>query len=259
MIQMIFLRLLCACSGHLFLSSEEIRIESIQNMTQLPVSTSEMTRMYFIPNGESEYSIQDENGTVFTSGKSPNVPLTERGLEQAFQLKAALSSKIRDVVIHTAPAKRAEQTALQLLSAESQIAIGETYEGLIEVGMGIWEGKSKDQLYKNEYQTWKNLSAADKYMTPKVFMGESFYEASARALLDLKTILSKDQGKTIFIISGENLLNALAMRWSGSQFSEEPGSQLPMLPMEKCDLFMIEIPHGQPIEKATLKLVVHKS
>jgi len=193
----------------------------------------------------------------YTSGRSPQVLLTERGIEQARYLGEALTSKIRDAVVYTPPAKRAEQTALLILSQENSIEMGGTSEGLYEVGMGIWEGKPKDKLYKDEYQKWKNLPASKKYVTPKVATGESYYEASSRALVNLDAIIEKEKGKTIFIISGENVLNALAMRWTNPQFSKEPGSGLPMLPMDKCDLFMIEIPCGQSIENANLKMLIH--
>lgn len=244
-----------ACTGNLVFVSEEVQVQTIDSLTSLPSSTNEVTRMYFIPNGESDYSAKDANGTKFTSGRSPNIPLNERGIEQATHLGEALSSKIQNGVVYTPPAKRAEQTAS--LIASEEIVVGGTYEGLFEVGMGIWEGKPKDQAYKDEYQKWKNLPAYEKYVTPKVGTGESYYDASVRALRDLSEIADREEGKTVFIVSGENILNALTMRWTHPEFSQEPGSDLPMLPMEKCDLFMIEIPKGQPIENAALKLLIH--
>lgn len=230
------------------LNSSPVPLESL---TTLPSSTPEVTRVYLIRNGESEYSAQDANGVKHTSGKSPHVPLTETGIEQAQYLGELLSSKIQEGVVYTPPAVRAEQTASFL-----KISQGGTYEGLFEVGMGDWEGKLKDQAYKDEYQKWKDLSAQEKYVTPKVASGESYFDASERAFRDLQTILDREEGKTIFIVSGENLLKALALRWTHPQFSEEPGSDLPAWPLDPCDLFMVEIPTGQPIESGTVRIII---
>jgi len=246
--------LICGCSG-VFIS-DQAPIQPIQSLATLPGTTDEVTRIYFMRNAESDYSATDATGMKFTSGKSPQVPLTERGIEQARHLHEALASKAQDIVIFTPPAMRAEQTASYLLSPENRIALGGTSEGLLEVGMGVWEGKPKDQLYKNEYQKRKNLSASIKYVTPKVATGESYDAAASRGFVALHGILEKEQGKTLFIISGENLLNAMAMRWTHPQLSDEPGSDLPLLPLDYCDLFMVEIPRGQSIETANLIMII---
>src|SRR5260221_13609204 len=140
-IQNISLALVFACTSNLWVVPEEVPVQAIESLTSLPSSTNEVTRMYFIPNGESDYSAKDENGTKYTSGRSPNVSLNERGIEQASHLSEALSSKIQNGIVYTPPAKRADQTA-SLISSE-EIVVGGTYEGLFEVGMGIWEGKPK--------------------------------------------------------------------------------------------------------------------
>ncbi len=249
--------LFCACSTFSVSAPEQVAVRPLQSFTTLPVTTNEVTRIYFIRNGESDFSATDANGTKFTSGKSPKVPLNEQGIEQASRLGKALASKIQDVVVYTAPAARSEQTAALILSKKDRIVMGGTSEGLSEVGMGTWEGKPKDKPYQDEYQKWKNLPASQKYATPKVATGESYKDAASRALVALDVIIKKEPGKTIFIVSGENLLNALAIRWSHPQLSQKSGSDLPMLPMDHCDLFMIEIPSGQSVETADLKMLIH--
>lgn len=259
MIQKLLFTALCACSSNLVYSPEEVPAQSLESIASLPESTADVTRIYFVRNGESDFSAKDANGTKFTSGRSPQVPLTEKGIGQAAHLGEALASKIQNGVVYTPPAVRAEQTASLMRMHNDQILSGGAYDGLFEVGMGDWEGKPKDQAYKDVYQKWKQLSAAEKYVTPKVASGESYFDASERALVDLQAILNQEEGKTLFIVSGENLLNALAMRWTHPQLSHEAGSDLPMLPMDQCDLYMVEIPRGQPIGNGNLKLLIHSN
>jgi broad specificity phosphatase PhoE len=244
-----------ACASSLHFSPADIPAQQVETIPTLPVTTADVTRIYFIHNAESEYSAKDQNGTKFTSGKSPEIPLSERGKEQAHRLGVLLSSRIAEAVVFLPPAERAKETATPFIS--DAIVVGSYCEGLSEVGMGAWEGKPKDQSYKTEYQKWKDLSAANKYTTPKVTGGESYNEAAHRAMQDLTTILRSNSEKTIFIVSGENLLNALAIRWMNPVLSAEPGSDLPLLPMEKGDFFLVEVPQGQSIEQAEVKMLFH--
>lgn len=254
MMQMISVVLL-ACSSSLFFTPEQIPEQQLEAVPFLTPTTEDVTRIYFIQNAESEYSAIDENGVQFTSGRSPNVALSELGKDQALRLGALLPSRIDRAVVFMPPAKRAVETAEPFLS--EKITVGPYYEGLFEVGMGDWEGKPKDFSYKAEYQKWKNLSAADKYRTPKVEGGESYERAAHRAMKDLNEILQSNSEKTIFIVSGDNVLNALAIQWKNPPLSEEMGSDLPMLSMEKGDFFLVEVPRGHSIEQAEVKMLFH--
>lgn len=231
-------------------------VESLASTAMLPSSNGEVTRIFFIRNGESDFNIKDLSGTTkFTSGRSPGVSLTLRGIEQARQLGATLASKVRDGVIFIPPAKRTEQTAVEIVSQGQGIAFGGAFEGLFEVGNGEWEGTPKDQKYREEFQKWVEKSASEKYTSPRVTTGESYFEAATRALRDLQTIVDQNPNKTIFIVSGENLLNALALNWTRPELSHKLGSDLPLLPMEQCDLYMVEIPRGGSVEEAAFRVI----
>ncbi len=185
-----------SCLGNLAFTPEQLPVQQVEIISTLPTSTNEISRIYFIHNAESEYSAKDEHGTKFTSGRSPMVSLSERGREQADRLGALLSSRIEQAIVFIPPAKRAEETASFLLS--KSITMGLYCEGLFEVGMGDWEGKPKDQLYKTEHQKWKSLSAAEKYTTPRVTSGESYQEAAHRAIYELEGIVQENPGKNDF-------------------------------------------------------------
>lgn len=236
-----------------FLLACGLSFVQLRSLIELPQSTEEVTRIYCIHNAESDYSVKDEQGTQctkFTSGKSPAVHLNERGKEQPHRLAELMSSRLEEAVVFLPPAERAKETIAQLLS--ERIVLGRYYEELFEVGMGEWEGKPKDQAYKAEYQKWADLSAVDKYTTPKVSGGESYQEAANRALHALEGVLQSHPGKTILVVSGENLLNALAIHWLKPTLSQEPGSKLPLLAMEKGDFFRVEIAPSQEARIQTL-------
>ncbi|HSX26247.1 MAG TPA: histidine phosphatase family protein [Chlamydiales bacterium] len=235
--------------------SENFTFQTLDELSHLKGSSQEVTRIYFIRNGESLLNVEDENGKVlFTSGKSKNVELTERGKGQAQELGTKLGSKIEglDVVIHPSASLRAEQTAVELNLG----IVGKSLEGLCELGMGPWEGLPKDEAYKQELQKWKDLpSAQEKYSTVRVAGGESFQETADRALQDLQNAIEKEGGKTIFIISHDHTINALALHWMGP-LSKETGSDLPLFSFGNCDLLMVEIPKGETVENAHLKMFI---
>lgn len=254
MLYHIFIPFILACGPSSY-SNQELPSQSVEEVSSLPTTTEDVTRIYFIHNAESEYSVQDEHGTKFTSGKSPEVHLNELGKKQADRLAKLFSSRIDQAIVFLPPAVRTKETAKPLLS--DTITFGGYYEGLLEVGMGDWEGKPKDEAYKNAYQNWKDLPAISKYGAPKVASGESYQKAAARALKDLETIIQLHPGQTIVVISGENLLNALAICWMQPALSEEPESGLPLLPMAKGDFFLVELPQGKFIEEAKVKVLFH--
>ena len=235
--------------------SERLNFQNLDSLDHLEGSTPEVTRIYFIRQGESEFNIVDKSGVQFTSGIGKEIPLTERGQEQSDEIASKLALKIEGATVYSSDSLRAQQTAKSLVET-GNMALGERLEGFCEVGMGKWEGQPKDELYKSEYQKWKDLPANEKFNKPKVPTAETFQETGDRALNELQKLVDKEQGKTIFIVSHYHTMNILAMHWMKPQLSAAPGSELPMLPFDNCDLFMIEIPHGQSIEKAQVKMLI---
>src|SRR5438034_817328 len=110
MLQIISLSFILACSGNLHFSPQEIPAQQVEIVSILPATTEDVTRIYFIHNAESEYSAKDQNGTKFTSGRSPEISLSERGKSQANRLGALLSSRIAEAIVFLPPAERAKET-----------------------------------------------------------------------------------------------------------------------------------------------------
>ncbi len=240
------------------------QLQQLDNLEKLEGSTKETLRIYFIRHGESEFNVTDSLGVKYTSGKGKEIQLTDRGLEQARLLGKELSHKVRtDAVICSSTAMRAKQTAEEIMAQFKEKDIpyrnGGDYEGLSETSMGIWEGKPKDEAFKSELSKWEALSAQDKFTTPKVSSGESFIDVAHRALDELQSIIDANKGKTLFIVSHNFTLNALAIYWTNPPLQETPGSLLPLTRFNNCDMLMVEIPIGEKVESATVKMVIQAS
>jgi broad specificity phosphatase PhoE len=242
-----------------FLPKNPVRNELyVDEIKRLEPSTEDVQRIYFIRHGQSILNIPDEKGVLYTQGKSHEVPLTKKGMEQAENLRRRLEDKIdlSQIEIVSSTALRAQQTASIFLKG-SKLDSLRTFEGLCELGSGKWEGKPKDESYLRDFKTWQNLSAKDKYFAPKVSTGESYDEVARRAMSDLSFISHTFKHKTIFVFSHNMAMNALAIRWSNTPLSEKPGEDLPDLNLDNCDLLMVELRKGDPVENARVKGVIH--
>ncbi len=206
------------------------------------------SEIYLVRHGESLFNVHKVNGVLLTSGKSEKIPLTEKGQQQAVELGMQLAKKIptgTEIVICSSTALRAQKTAdlmLQVLSPYFQCERGKSYEGLLELGQGIYEGLPKNAAYISEVNKWKKLSAAEKIITPKVQTGESFSQVSQRALSALQDIIHEHKGKMIFVVTHNAAMVSLTYHWYGynnSKLSQEPGTQLPSLEFKNCDLLKV--------------------
>jgi broad specificity phosphatase PhoE len=232
----------------------------LQDMELLKNTSSENEQfIYIVRHGESTANVPDPNtGLLVTSGKSLEVPLTQKGKEQARAFAEQLSLKIEkntEIVICSSTALRAQQTALCLLEELGKsfhCTLGESYGGLCELGQGPWEGLPKDETYNSKLKEWDRLSANDKIQAPKIEGGESYSEVIERAMPDIQKIIDKYKQKMIIIVSHHTAMNALAVRWNCnySMLSKEPNTKLPSVSLANCDALIVKIPNGGSVDNA---------
>lgn len=115
------------------------------------------------------------------------------------------------------------------------------YDGFCELGQGKWEGLPKNGAYKDDLKNWEHKSAFEKIAYPKVTTGESYKEVATRFRRDLDAIIQKHQGKMIFIVSHYTAINALAIDVNQPSLSNEPGSSLPVISLENCDMVQAKV------------------
>jgi probable phosphoglycerate mutase len=250
-------------AADIFLTTLQVILDDVQG---LEMSDTKTQRIYIVRHGESELNKSAVQGVEMTLGKSLHVRLTHRGEHQATELAKKLSKKIHSdekFLIVSSTAQRTQKTAQLLFetlrTSHLEAELGESYEGLCELGMGDWEGKPKDQAYEEALDQWNQLSQAKKFTTHKVEGGESFKEVAQRALKELGKISNQYRGQTIFVVSHFHTMNAIALELSGKAqlLSEDQSLDLPFLIFKNCDLLELEFSQEDEIEQATVKMHLH--
>lgn len=125
-----------------------------------------------------------------------DVPLSERGREQARMLTTALGEhRIR--AVYSSPLSRARETAGPLAEALGlEVAVDER---LIDMSFGEWEGRPRAEIEKEEaglYQTW--LAEPARFRAPG---GESLADVLARAWPAVEEIAAKHAERVAVLVS----------------------------------------------------------
>ncbi|MEW5939663.1 MAG: histidine phosphatase family protein [Chloroflexota bacterium] len=138
-----------------------------------------MPTLLLIRHGENDYT-----KTHKLAGHLPGVHLNERGQKQAQALAEALKdAPIR--AVYSSPLERAVETATPIAAATRLEVRIEA--GLIETGVGKWQGRSWRVLRLTK--AWKIVQGApSRFRFPE---GETFYECQTRVVAALDAILAR--------------------------------------------------------------------
>lgn len=131
-------------------------------------------------------------------------PLTQLGIKQAEWLGEALAGESIDV-IYCSSSPRARSTA-EIIRGSRDIAIIEQ-DAFKEINMGVWEGKSKDEVEETDPEQFFNFWNDPEHFA--VAGGESFGEASDRAVGALEAIIQKNRGRGILIVTHSVIVKLL--------------------------------------------------
>jgi len=129
-------------------------------------------------------------------GRRHNPPLAKLGIQQAAATRDFLAIRAIDAC-YTSPLLRSVQTATIIAEPHGLSPI--PVEGLTECDIGAWEGMDWQQiryLDAENYHRFMNDPSESGY--PK---GENFAQVALRATAALDDILTRDQGKTILVVS----------------------------------------------------------
>lgn len=156
------------------------------------------TRIILVRHGECR-----GNREGLFRGRS-DFPLNERGLIQANELATELK-KFKPIKVFTSPLPRARQTA-RIISQICHISI-ENREGINNIELGPWEGKSKKyiaQKYPEEWSIW--VKEPEKLRISGI---ETLDNVQQRAKRELENIITVSSGKTVVIVSHRAVLKPL--------------------------------------------------
>ena len=156
-------------------------------------------KIYLIRHGETEWTISGQHtGTT-------DVPLTEKGKEDAMKLKKELQDISFQLVL-SSPMQRAFNTC-ELAGFAKQTQLD---PDLLEWNYGEYEGLTTKQIWKNDPH-WEIFTSG----APG---GESIADVGARATHILAKL--KSVHGTVAVFSHGHFLRALAARWLGLPTNE---------------------------------------
>ena len=160
---------------------------------------------YIIRHGQTNWNILGK-----TQGHG-NSDLTEKGLKQAKDLANYLTNYPIDY-IYSSDLGRAVQTA-KIISDKLNLSINETHD-LREMGFGIWEGLSTEEIKKNHldtYNIWRN-----KPHLVNIEGGENLNLIKERTDKLIENLNKKYNNKHILLVSHSITVRIMLLSFLGS-------------------------------------------
>jgi len=133
-----------------------------------------------------------------------DVPLSQNGIGQAENLAKRLA-RSRLSAVYASPLRRALETA-RILAAPHDVSV-ETIEGLAEIHFGDFEGLSYKEIqerFPETYQQWMDQPTAVRFPN-----GEDFQTLQRRALAAISSILARNVGKSIAVVTHAGIVRTL--------------------------------------------------
>ena len=170
---------------------------------------------YFTRHGETEWNVKKKiQGTT-------DIPLDEKGIQQAKRLAETLLEKQRNGELHldrvyTSPQLRAAETAR--IAAEALHATCIPLDGLVEMNLGSWEGSNWRVIEREnspEYQEWRK----DRRYVRTPGGGECYNDVVKRTLDAMEYIMKRENGD-VLIVTHSAIIMALRCYIAGLPFDE---------------------------------------
>jgi probable phosphoglycerate mutase len=134
-----------------------------------------MTTIYLIRHGENDFVGKRLPGLL------PGVHLNQRGRAQA-QVLADLLAEVNLKAVYSSPLERAAETAAPIAKRQGLPVI--TRQGLLEIDIGSWQGKTLKSLRSRKL--WHAVQHAPSMV--RFPEGESFTEAQNRVVAELEEL-----------------------------------------------------------------------
>ena len=148
------------------------------------------TEIIFVRHGETEANRLN----VFRG--QLDVKLNENGYKQAEDVAKALSHRNISAV-YSSPLQRALETAKIICKYHNQEV--KISNGLNNINLGEWQGKSRDDLKKFHPEFWnKWVHDTENVEIPG---GETLGQVKDRTVKTVKELIEENRGKTILIVS----------------------------------------------------------
>lgn len=160
-----------------------------------------MLEVYLLRHGETPYNADGNRYCGRT-----DIGLTEKGIQQATAVSSQLAGKTIDAV-YSSPLYRAHKTA-EIASKSRMVNIDNR---LIEVDFGIWEGKTKNEFFTEDPESW-NTWMENPLLAKAGRTGETGKEIVERVDAFFNEMLVRHANGTILVV-GHNGINRLYMAY----------------------------------------------
>ncbi len=179
-------------------------------------------------------------------GRRTDPELSEEGHQQARQTGLALAD-LPIGAVYSSPLLRARQTARAI--AEPHGLPVEVVQDLIEVDVGLWEGRSWNEIEKTDPEAYR-LFTLDAGVHPYLG-GENLGTVQARVIPALKELMADNLGRLIVAV-GHNCVNRAYL----AHLLAMPLAKYRSIPQDNCGLNLLRYRDGQ-VKPVTINAVTH--
>lgn len=208
-----------------------------------------VTRFLFVRHGESE-----SNKNKGVAGRTDDSPLSEKGVQQAFEIHSLLAQDGVDIhAIYCSPMQRAIHTATYIADKEYKIdaRLHEKFYGPVD-GMSLKEYHPYLQKEESEIQKLNGFAEKFRYKPHPDF--ESMQEVCARVTPFILETHQKHKGECVLIGTHGGLMKSIFLLDTAMNgFETDYRSIL----LDNTAVFVVEVENEQISLKATTRLT-HK-
>lgn len=179
-------------------------------------------------------------------GRRTDPGLSPEGHQQARQTGQTLADLPLGAV-YSSPLLRARQTA-EAIAGPHRLAV-EPVEDLIEVDVGLWEGRSWDEIQETDPEAYR-LFMTDACVHPYLG-GENLRTLQARVIPALEKLMSENLGRVVVAV-GHNCVNRVYL----AHLLGMPLAKYRSIPQDNCGVNLLRYRHGRT-KAVTINAVAH--
>jgi broad specificity phosphatase PhoE len=168
-------------------------------------------------------------------GRRTDPPLSDEGLEQARRTGEFLAGYALDAV-YSSPLLRARQTAEAI--AKPHALCAQIVDDLIEVDVGVWEGRSWVEIEKTDPEAYRAFMA-DATVNPYLG-GENLQTVLARAAPAFEQLMEQNLGRLIAVVAHNVVNRAYLARLIGM-----PVARYRSIPQDNCGVTLLRYRKGR--------------
>ncbi len=179
-------------------------------------------------------------------GRRTDPDLSDEGRQQAVETGQLLADK-PVVAVYSSPLLRARRTA-RAIARSHDVAV-DIVDDLIEVDVGLWEGRPWDEIEQIDPEAYR-LFVADASVHPYLG-GENLTTIQDRVVPALNRLMAENLGRTIVVVA-HNCVNRSYL----AQLLNVPLRKYRSIPQDNCGVNLLRHRNGK-VKLITLNTIAH--